>query len=901
MNPKAKLLLSSILLLACHLYAGGANAAVTLRSDRTSYPVAGAQVLVDPSKTLTIADVRELERKGSAQWSETSRLNFGYSRARFWLKVPVSNQFSDNGDWILEFGYPLIQVLQFHQFVEGREVLAHETGRLRPFKTRPVEHRTFLFNFSLPKGSSTDLYVMVESVGTVFAPMAIHPRDAFLSQSTRKTAAIGIYAGIMLAMVLTNFFLFLSIRDRNYLFYIGYALTFGLLMNSLNGMTYQYLWPDWVQWNKVSVPVLAGLCYMFLAFFTRSFLETRRLVPVLDRGLDAILAGAAFLIVGGVFDYGLFVNRFTSIFISVAPLVVLPISIRCMQLGSRTAAYYVIAFGCFFLGSATHAARDLAWLPQNFATEYGPYLGSAAEMILLSLGLASRIKRLKEEKLQSELHAVEAERRLAESRKQLEKQVAVADLASQVAHDIRSPLAALDSVIKDVSQLPEEKRIIVRSAVSRIHDIANDLIDRNRETTVAAVETAAEPATRELLSSQVASLVTEKRLQSRSRIGIAIESRSDASSYGLFAEIQPREFKRVLSNLIDNGVEALPGKGAVSVVLARVGDRIQLRIEDDGRGIPHELLSKLGQRGQTFGKPGGLGLGLYHAKTCVEAWGGSLKISSQVDKGTTVSIELPAVEAPAWFVSELQVRPGTAVVVLDDDPTIHQVWQGRFESALKASDKVEVLHFSGAKELRAWSAAESATASRAVYLLDYELRDESETGLSLVKALGLGARAILVTSRYEERPVLDECLRLGVRVIPKGLAGFVPIIVCDRERPDAVLLDDDALVHAVWKLAAREGGKRLEACSTPAELWPVVERLGKETPIYVDVNLADGVRGEDVAERLRAQGFLNLYLTTGQRRDTLTAPIGVKGVIGKAAPWNDEASEECEHAVSEPA
>lgn len=867
--------------------------AVLLGTDRAVYPVAKAQVLVDPSRSVTIEQVQKLERANAAEWRETDRMNFGYSRSRFWLKIPVSNNAADNADWLLEFGYPMIQTVHFHQFVGGKEVVKHETGRLLPFKSRPVGYRTFLFNFSVPKGTQSDLYVMVESLGTVFAPMAIYPRDAFLPQSIKKTTAIGIYGGIMLAMVLTNVFLFLSIRDRNYLFYIGYALMFGLLMNSLNGMTYQYLWPDWVQWNRVSVPVLAGLCYLFLALFTRSFLETKRLVPKLDRGLDAIIAGSLFLIVGGTFGYGLFVNRFTSLFISVAPLIVLPISMRCMQLGSHTAVYYFLAFGCFFLGSATHAARDLAWLPHNFATENGPYLGSAAEMILLSLGLASRIKRLKEEKLKSDLQTVEAERQLVESRKQLEKQLAVSTFASQVAHDIRSPLAALDSVIKDVSQLPEEKRIIVRSAVSRIHDIANDLIDKNREVSASSKEAliatpVTEPATRELLSSEVAPLVTEKRLQFRSKIGITIECRFDASSYGLFADIQPREFKRVLSNLIDNAVEALPGKGLVTVVLTRNEDRIELRVEDNGKGIPQEFRGKLGQRGETFGKPDGSGLGLYHAKKCVEVWGGSLRIESEVGKGTTVVMALPAVPPPAWFVSELELQPDTAVIVLDDDPTIHQVWQGRFDSAVTPADGVELLHFSGAKELRSWVAANSEKAASAVYLLDYELRDGADTGLTLARDLGLGRRAVLVTSRYEEKDILEECLRLNGRVIPKGLAGFVPIVVRQPgERPDAVLIDDDTLVHSVWKVAARTNGIVLLSFSTPQEFLAKIGQLDRKTPIYVDSKLGDGVRGEEFAKDLHAQGFRNLYLATGHRGMAFPPMPWIKEVVGKMAPWGD--------------
>ena len=61
------------------------GSAIVLGTDRAGYPVAKAQVLVDPSRSLTIEQVRELERTNAAEWRETDRMNFGYSRSRFWM------------------------------------------------------------------------------------------------------------------------------------------------------------------------------------------------------------------------------------------------------------------------------------------------------------------------------------------------------------------------------------------------------------------------------------------------------------------------------------------------------------------------------------------------------------------------------------------------------------------------------------------------------------------------------------------------------------------------------------------------------------------------------------------------------------------------------------------------
>ncbi len=478
-----------------------------------------------------------------------------------------------------------------------------------------------------------------------------------------------------------------------------------------------------------------------------------------------------------------------------------------------------------------------------------------------------------------------------------QKLSAIDKIAAQVAHDIRSPLAALDSVMRDLSQLPEDKRSIIRSAVGRIRDIANNLIETNRETKAAIVGASGEAAasvqsatpTMELISSHIEPLITEKRLQFRSKIGIEIESRLDAASYGLFADIQAVEFKRILSNLVDNAVEALKDKGWVRVRLALTGQHVVISVEDNGRGIPPEILARLGHRGETHGKAGGSGLGLYHAKTCVEAWGGSLAIESS-PSGTTVRIELPRGVPPRWFVSRLKLEPAGKVVIFDDDTSIHQVWKGRLDSLRVEERGVETFHFSTPEELRRW-VLESPDNRKALFLMDYEILGHEQNGLSLAKELGLGSRVILVTSRFEEKPILDQCLRLGARMIPKGLAGFVPVdFQGPLKRPAAILIDDDQVIRRLWGLAAQAEGRELVSFSSPAEFLDVADDFDKATTIYVDSKLGIKMKGEEFAKDLHARGFESLLLTTGLEKDSFPPMPWIKEIVGKEAPWEASAA-----------
>jgi len=529
---------------------------------------------------------------------------------------------------------------------------------------------------------------------------------------------------------------------------------------------------------------------------------------------------------------------------------------------------------------------------------FGLYLISTAMAFYISENIKNFLKNIENQShlafgTEDNLHFSELQQfadRLRGAYKAIESQsklVAIGELSAQVAHDIRSPLAALDAALKNTAELPEERRILVRHAVNRIRDIANNLLQKNQPHPNATSAS----DTRELLEAHLLSgildpVVTEKRLQFESKPGVNIDFELTQASYGLFAKIQPIEFRRMISNLVNNAVEVLGDKGTVNLGLAHENENIILTVIDNGGGVPPEILGKLGQRGETHGKAGGSGLGLFHARTMTESWGGSMAITSELGKGTTVIIKLPKAKAPAEFVSVLSLPPDRPVVILDDDVTIHQVWQGRFKAAHVKAHNIEVVHFSEPSKLREWVKSNPIKAENTLYLFDYELLGYNDTGLSLAQELNISSRVILVTSRHEDPRIIEESLHLKTRIIPKGLANLVPISITTQIRSSniAVLLDDDVLVHMNWRLAARAAGVGLKAYKTPKDFAAVIATLPKDTPIYIDSDLGSDIKGEDIAKDLHEKSFTDITMVTGHAPEKFANLPWLK-VAGKESPW----------------
>jgi len=164
--------------------------------------------------------------------------------------------------------------------------------------------------------------------------------------------------------------------------------------------------------------------------------------------------------------------------------------------------------------------------------------------------------------------------------------------------------------------------------------------------------------------------------------------------------------EQIVTNILSNAVRYSPEGGAIELVLARAGDRVQLSVRDEGVGMAAELLPRVfdlfvqGKRGAARSQ-GGLGIGLTLAHRLAELHGGQLDVHSDGEgQGSTFTLTLPSVKPPSGDEpAAIPAVPGAGrqlhVLLVDDNDDgrrmLREVLEGAGHQVTEAADGLQAL------------------------------------------------------------------------------------------------------------------------------------------------------------------------------------------------------------------
>ena len=629
-------------------------------------------------------------------------------------------------EYFLEVKYPLLDHIDLYTPADTGGFSVLKAGDSFPFALRTIQHKNNIFPVRLAPGEEKTLYLRCQTTSSLNLPLALHSPACLAGEISLEQTLLGIYYGILLVMMIYNFFIYLGLKDSTYLYYVLFVFTYMLFQLSVNGMAFQYFWPNQIWWANNCTPLFIFLAYIFATQFTRKILDTARNVPRID---TILRTGLVLSVIGAILTffvgYNLSIRLATLMSLTVVALIVA--GFICMVKGYRPARYYFLAWSVSMLGVTVYALKTFGILPHVFITHWGIQLGSAWEVILLSMGLADRFQLMKQEKeqlqtvyarqledahgeLEKSFHDLEqfknslellveertvdlsrANENLTREARHRQKAEARAEAASKaksqflasMSHEIRTPMNAILGMASMAAKIAETAKLqqylaIIQDSGKALLALINDILDFSKIEAGRLDLECANFDLRETVES-LADLFGKQATDKGLELLINVTDNAPCAMMG-----DSLRLRQILINLVNNAIK-FTEKGEVAITVRcekQTADAAVLHfsVRDTGSGINHDqikqLFSEYTQADRSTSRLyGGTGLGLAISRQLVTLMGGEISAESEPGKGSTfhftISLRLqpPETQHPLLLPASLS---GARVLVATGHPALRK-------------------------------------------------------------------------------------------------------------------------------------------------------------------------------------------------------------------------------------
>jgi EAL domain-containing protein (putative c-di-GMP-specific phosphodiesterase class I)/GGDEF domain-containing protein len=341
-------------------------------------------------------------------------LNLGFISAPVWVKTSIQIPEATEEQWYLAVPYPLLEEAQLHILREGRLPALHQVTR-EQVRQGSRHYDGYSLTLPIPKEltGNLDLMIRADSSTSLQVPFELWREDYLSDRHMEQSLYWGGYFGILFALVIYNLFLFLSLRDAAFGYYVLYLAFLGFVMLSISGVGTTFVWSQAPMFTRYALPIGTGFISLWALFFARHFLKLPGFSTRLDRSMKAAAGLASVLILYTIFD-PFSGAQLAGLLGALVVLLLISAGIAALMGGLVIARYFVLAWTAFAAGASLYLLNIFGVLPINAITNNALAGGSAAEVLLLSFALAHRIKEERAQKIFALQLQQDAERKVRE-------------------------------------------------------------------------------------------------------------------------------------------------------------------------------------------------------------------------------------------------------------------------------------------------------------------------------------------------------------------------------------------------------------------------------------------------------------------------------------------------------
>lgn len=621
-----------------------------------------AEFIEDVTAQLTIGEVSSLEYADGFKRVEEGVPNFGFTSSAYWVRLRLKSLQDEKNQMVLQLPYAAIDLIDVYIPQEDNSYTIKTAGDSVAFSLREIKYPTPAFYIDVPHTDSpqshTEIFLRVKTTSSMQLPLVLWTTEAFTNSSSKEQLFWGLLFGTLLIAACYNLFLFFSVRDRVFLYYVLFVTSLIMMQLTLYGYSIQYFWPDNPELSNSALLVFLNLTVIYATLFSRHFLKLKQHAARLDKALFVLSVYMIIdLVMGFIAPYSLALKMYIVGLTIGAPLFVLS-GVVCWRAGFPPAKIYLLAWLVLVLGGVAYALKTWGYLPATVFSTYALPLGSLFEVVLFSIALGVRVKLQQKETYAARKAVMDMQTKLFEANQVALRNAQESDLLKQeflatMSHELRTPMNGILGCCQllDDREMSDEDRVTMDS----LSDSARQMMGHvNRILNFSQLNEG--KLSLDCTVFNLRDLIAQLELNfsvfcSEKQVGFSIDIDSSVPDF-LVGDQQ--KLLHVLNDLLDNSVR-FTNKGNVQVLLS-IDDGFSnadegvkglcVEIKDTGVGVSEEdkrsIFAMFSQQDGSFKRAnGGLGLGLAICKKYVELMKGDIDFQSSPEVGTSVTLTLP--------------------------------------------------------------------------------------------------------------------------------------------------------------------------------------------------------------------------------------------------------------------
>jgi diguanylate cyclase (GGDEF)-like protein len=362
-------------------------------------------------------DIRDAVNISKNEWRPIDSVNLGLNSAPHWLTFTMPSQHTTENRYLL-VNYSLLDHVDVWFLTppeQGSEVVgAYNTGDAYPYLERIIKSEKFLFEVP---NSDHDLQVFIRaaSKGPVNVPIEIWSANEFIEYSSLQKLFLGLFFGFMMAMALSNLYIYATTRNSLFLVYTAYVTGLAITLASLHGIGFRYIWPGNIWLQELAIPIFSCLTLIFVISLSISLLNLKANSPNIFKMLRSIrYIYIALLVFSFVLPYEIAIKAVLVLLVMCSPFIFISGVILALR-GNIIARYFCAAWGVLLLSGLSISMENLGLYDSIISSSYLLMVGAIIEALLLALAISININQqlLHAEKtrdlaLKNEQEAIEA-------------------------------------------------------------------------------------------------------------------------------------------------------------------------------------------------------------------------------------------------------------------------------------------------------------------------------------------------------------------------------------------------------------------------------------------------------------------------------------------------------------